>query len=358
LCSSFVTIDHFRSTYFRLNNEANLTIVKTLKAAVKELRARCTVYSTLRASQTRPRISYAELTKRNRPAHLANAMLYHDHNPGYAGPGMVSLDCEGTLTLSRDIPQMVLSLKIYYVYEVNPLWNIPLRTVTDLKSWLDRQFLASREITPIPKLNQRAITTLSSIWELLTQFQTNIYNRSVLVRATPTDLEDRIAIVEASVIAEPPPTPAMKTPEAARQRLIDSSQHVSYLGYQIKRTVADVGNEGKLYPQKADMSLLCENQAQQAEITRLTCSTKRYGRRMRVANNNIRTLRNELRDSRNQNSELQDRLDKAEHEAGGLFPNYARDEVSLSPSLNQQWTWFAFVIVLLIRKHLQSLHDY
>jgi len=310
-------------------------IVKTLKAAVKELQSRCTRYSTMQArssaSKARRQSSSAAISGKNRPTHLADALLYDDINPGYAGPGMVLLDCEGTLTLARELPRMVLCLKIYYVYEVNPLWNIPLRTVADLKSWLDRQFLASQEITPMPKLNQRAITTLSHIWELVAQFDANMQDKSVFVRATPSDLEDRTAIVEASVIAQARPAQAMKSPEVIRQQLSDGSKTVSCLGDQNDHTAADVDDGGELCSQTADMSLLCENQAQQAEITRLKCSIKSYGGRLRAANDNIRALRNELRDSRNQNSELQDRHNKAKQEAGGLSPKNAGDEVSRLP---------------------------
>jgi hypothetical protein len=325
LCSLSVILDHY---------EANLTIVKTLKAAVKELRARCTLYSTIRArisaSEARRQGSKAAVSEENRTTYLADALLHDDLRPGYAGPGMVSLDCEGTLTLARELPRMVLCLKIYYVYKVNPLWTIPLRSVTDLKSWLDRQFLASQEITPMPKLNHRATTTPIHIWELLAQFDANIQNKSIFVRATPSDLGDRLAIVEASVITQTRLKQAMDGPQGTRQRLTDDSKTFSYLRNQ-NGHAADDGGDGNLCSQKADMSLLCENQAQQAEITRLNRSIMGYGTRMRAANVNIRTLKNELRDSLTQNSELQDRYNKVKQEAEGLFLKNAGDKVSLPP---------------------------
>jgi hypothetical protein len=266
---------------------------------------------------------------------MADALLYNDPCPGYAGPGMVSLDCGGTLTLARELPRMVLCLKIYYVYEVNPIWNIPLRAVADLKTWLDRQFLASHEITPMPKLNPRAITTLGHIWEFLAQFDANIQQKSTIVRATPSDLGNRTAIVEASVIPQYCPTQAMKSPGISRRRLTDSSKTISCLGDQNEYRSAGVGDRSQLRSQNVDMSLLCENQAQQAEIARLKSSIMSYGGRLRSANDDLRALRNEVRDSRNQNSELQDRYTKAKKEADGLFYGSARDEVSpplLTPS--------------------------
>lgn len=317
--------------------EINAKVVETLRAAVKELRTRCTLYSMVQARNSilkaRREMSFAAVPAKYRPTHLADALLYDDPRPGYAGPGIVSLDLGGTLTLARELPRMVLCLKIYYVYEVNPLWNVPLRAVADLKAWLDRQFLASQDITPMPKLNPRAITTLDQIWEFLAQFDANIQHKSTFVRATPTDLGFRTAIVEASVIPQTRLTPLMTSPEGAQNFLTDSSRHIAYLGDQKELALAGLGNCRKLLPQNADMSLLCENQAQQAEIARLTDSITKYGGRMRSANDNIRALRNEVRDAQDQISELQDKYKRAKKRADGLDDNRARAEVShcLSP---------------------------
>ncbi len=258
-------------------------------------------------------------------------MLHNNPRPGYAGPGLVSLDGEGILTLAREVPEAVLCLKIFYVYEVNPQWNIPLRIVADLKLWLNRQFLASQDITPMPKLNTRAITTLDSIWELLAEFDASMQHQSAFVRATPVDLASRMPIVEASVIPRVWPTqmgPTNAEVGMVAQEWLGTSTHNAYNEDQEKLVAAGLTNCHNAIPATADTLLQYKNQAQEAEIERLTSSINQYSGRVRSANGAIRSLRNELRDSRNHSNELQDKYNKAKLRADRLLGSRAGAEVS------------------------------
>jgi hypothetical protein len=247
----------------------------------------------------------------SQPTHLADALLHDDPRPGYAGPGLVWLDDEGTLSLARELPGMVLCLKIFYVYQVDPLWNIPLQVVADLKVWLNRQFLASQGITPMPKLSSRAITTSDQVWKLLAQFDANTLHKSAFIRATPVDSAPQIPIVAASVKSQIHPTrTALASPDfgmVAQAFLAKAPTKLSYLDGQSTQTQADLAKCRNSHPLNVDMSLQRQNQAQHAEIARLTNSIKEYGSRIRSAYRDIRQLRNELRDSQNQNRELREK---------------------------------------------------
>jgi hypothetical protein len=272
------------------------------------------------------------MAQESRSRDLADALLHDDTRPGYAGPGMLSLDSEGTLTLAREFPGMILCLKIFYVYEVDPIWNIPLRAVADLKNWLNRQFLASQAITPMPKISPRAMTTLNQIWEVLAEFDANAEHISAITRATPTDLASRIPIVEASVIPQTLPTHAaantLDVEMVARDCPVGSSNHIAYV--EPLNQLPPVGRieHHNPFTERANPSLQYKSRAQQAEIVRLTKSISKYGSRVRGANDNIRSLRNELRDLQNHNTALQDKYDGAKKRVKMLVDDRAGTTVS------------------------------
>jgi hypothetical protein len=272
------------------------------------------------------------MAQESRSRALADALLHDDTRPGYAGPGMVSLDSEGTLTLAREFPGMILCLKIFYVYQVDPIWNIPLRAVADLKNWLNRQFLASQDLTPMPKMSPRAMTTLSQIWELLAEFDADAGHISAIIRVTPTDLASRIPIVEASVISQTRPVQAaannLDVDMVARDCQVGGSNHEAYVEAQNQLPPAGRIEYHIPFTESADASLQCKNQAQQAEIARLTKSISKYGSRVRGANDNIRALRNELRDLQNHNTALQDKYDGAKKRVKMLIDDRAKTTVS------------------------------
>jgi hypothetical protein len=272
------------------------------------------------------------MAQESRSRGLADALLHDDTRPGYAGPGMVSLGSEGTLTLAREFPRMILCLKIFYVYEVDPIWNIPLRAVTDLKNWLNRQFLASQEIIPMPKMSPRAMTTLNQIWEILAEFDANAEHISAITRATPTDLASRIPIVEASVVPQTRPTQAaantLDVEMVARDCPVGSSNHIAYVEPQNQLSPAGRIEYHNPFTERANPSLQCKNRAQQAEIVRLTKSISKYSSRVRAANDNIRSLRNELRDLQNHNTALQDKYDGAKKRVKMLVDDRAGTTVS------------------------------
>lgn len=330
-----------------------------LSAVFKEFRARCTLYSSIqernvgcsshgripssarwskgyanspgkvRTSNSashkvkmptgRPRVPQSEA---HQSTDLADALLHNDPRPGYAGPGIVWLDNEGTLGLAREFPGMCLCLKISYVDEVDPIWNIPLRVVSNLKGWLNRQFLAAQGITPMPKLNRRAITTLAQIWELLAQFDADVQHKSAFIRGTPIDLAFKKPIVEASVIFQTRPTQVTTTsPEVdmiTNDVLANGSEHVAYVEGQKGIAPEHLPSRHHVFSKSMEMSLQCKIQAQQAEIARLMSSITCYSSRIRTANREIRSLKNELRDSQNLNRELQQQYNMAKRGANWI----------------------------------------
>lgn len=263
---------------------------------------------------------------------LADALLHNDPRPGYAGPGIVWLDNEGTLGLAREFPGMCLCLKISYVDEVDPIWNIPLRVVSNLKGWLNRQFLAAQGITPMPKLNRRAITTLAQIWELLAQFDADVQHKSAFIRGTPIDLAFKKPIVEASVIFQTRPTQVTTTsPEVdmiTNDVLANGSEHVAYVEGQKGIAPEHLPSRHHVFSKSMEMSLQCKIQAQQAEIARLMSSITCYSSRIRTANREIRSLKNELRDSQNLNRELQQQYNMAKRGANWIALSKPGAEVS------------------------------
>lgn len=262
---------------------------------------------------------------------LADTLLHEDPRPGYVGVGKVSIDSEGSLTLARELPEMILCLKIFYVHQVNPLWAIPSKTVADLKGWLNRQFLASQQITPMPKINPKATTTLDQVWEILAEFDANKSQRSAIILATPIELASRILMVEASVISRTPSTQMNKDrPEfdpLAQQNWTESSRNRDQAATAGSLAVHDT------IPPNTNTSLQYDNQALRAEIARLTKSVSASSANLRLANNSVRLLRNNLRDSQNRNSDLLDKYDRVKKRIQSLT-NEARTEVShvLSPA--------------------------
>ena len=86
------------------------------------------------------RSSISPKTTRSAWTPMADAFLYNDPRPGYAGPGLGWLDGGGSFTLSRQLPGVIFCLKIAFVERVQLGLSVPSRAVTDLVSWLHRQF--------------------------------------------------------------------------------------------------------------------------------------------------------------------------------------------------------------------------
>ena len=280
--------------------------------------------------------------------------MHNDPRPGYAGPSIVSIDSEGALSIARELPGIILCLKLSHVYEVDPLWNISPRPVVDLKAWLQRQFLASQGITPTPKLNPRAITTLDQIWELLAQVDANSHQKSLFFRATPIEPGSRTPVVEASVISQTHSTRAATTgAEVSHECSRGEAKRSVEPEDQNELAPAVLSNCNELLPPDVDVSLQWKNQAQQAEIARLTKSINQYGTRIRAANDDIRSLRNELRDSQNEKSELQVKYDRAKRTAGRLVHSGAKTEVSHVRSRPHLFEFLPLNYVT-VRKHFEA----
>ena len=268
----------------------------------------------------------------DQPADLADALLHNDPRPGYAGPGIVWLDSEGTLGLAREFPGMSFCLKIYYVCEVDPLWNIPMKVVTKLKGWLHRQFLAAQGITPTRKLNPRAVTTQAQVWELLAQFDANVQHKATFIRGTPIELASKKPIVEASVSFHTRPaqlaTAGQEVGMIAQDILADDPKRVAGVEGQKRISSERHSSCHSVSSESMEASLQRTIQAQQAEIARLMSSIAGYSSQIRSANCDIRSLRTELRDSQNLNDELQHKCYMAKKEAGGMAYKTTGVEVS------------------------------
>ncbi len=259
--------------------------------------------------------SFAHGPERPVPIQPADGFLYDDTRPGYAGRGMARSSDDGISTLSRELPGRILCFKITFVNEGSPYWNIPLEAVEDLGAWLNCQFLALQSMPIMSKPNPIAITHIDQIWGLLARFDTTAEEKSILIRATPIEMDTSIPMVELSIVwpitspeaasfnpnaAMMPQGYAMNTPSnMARLQNQNALPSVSVDDYQV-----DSG-------QPSDKLLQSKNEAQEAEITRLTTSVKQYGQRMRLANNDIRELRGKLRDSEQSIRELQQKYRNA-----------------------------------------------
>jgi hypothetical protein len=263
---------------------------------------------------------------------LADALLHDDPRPGYASPGIAMLDDEGTLTLTRALPRVVLCLKVSYVEKVDQVLNIPSRAVSNLRAWLNRQILASQGINEMPKSNTRAMTTLDQIWEILAQFEADKKNKSVIIRATPLDVGFKTPIVEASVF----PTTASSIATGPNQQSdMDAPTcltkgHNNFLDRENQQecTLASVASGYDIPPRAADIASQFEVQALQAEITRLKQSVNDYAGRVQRANNSIRKLRNELRDSNDITKELRDKCIRTEKKLDIFVGSGAVNKVS------------------------------
>lgn len=330
--------EEFRARYTRY------TSIQTRNAASKARRDRLNSTKASKGTANSPRNNRSDKEQspartssltaymRSQTTHMADALLHNDARPGYAGPATVSLDSEGILHLARKLPGMVFCLKIYYVNEVNPIWNIALRAVNDLKVWLDRQFLAPQQITRMPKLNPRAVTTLDQVWELLAEFDATAKHKSAFIRATPIALASKIPIVEASVIFPiQPAQTAVAIPQVgmiAGSSMPDTSNHLAPPKSHDKQGPAGPSTYHNVFPQSGEMSLHHKNQVQRAEIVRLKTSVYKYSTRIRGANGEIRSLRNDLRDAQNRNSDLQDKYDRAKTMVDRTAGTEATAEVS------------------------------
>lgn len=242
------------------------------------------------------------------PIQPADVFLYDDTRPGSAGRGTARLDDDGVFILSRELRGKVLCFKMAFVNQDSPNWNMPWEAVEDLGAWLNFQLLALESIPIMQKPNPTAITYIDQIWGLLARFDTSAEEKSILIRATPIEMDTSIPMVEVSVLGpSTSPEAASFNPNAAMMPqgyVMNTPSNMARLQNPNAPACGSAAQHHVGLAQPSDRPFQSNNEAQEAEITRLRTSVNKYSQRIRLANNDIRELRNNLRDSDQSNREL------------------------------------------------------